>query len=291
MSDYIQAIFDQSRIVMKKTSFQLSFMLLTILCITACKDDSEPSLPKEMVLSKVFRDGKLELGYRYNANQQLEQIREYNKSTGLMSYYSEFQYDTRGFLQNEISYDAEEKPTSNKKYLKNNSGQFLSCELIPLTGADSGKVTIRYKYEYNNEGYISKESWYDPETDTEDSYRQYYYYPNGNLEHYEYYWTLVPSPEKAFEVRYSSASQVLPENISKHRGYPINFNLHLFVAEKIEYKTLDSGLGPASEYHELISDRVYNSQGLITEQTITTSYIFPEQPDNVVHMMYEYDEI
>ena len=280
----------KAEIMMKKTSFLLSFMFIVI-CITACKDDSEPALPKEMVLSKVFRDGKLELEYRYNADKQLEQIREYDKSTGLLDYYNEFQYDTRGFLQNEITYNADEKPTSTKKYLKNNNGQFVSSEFIPLTGADSGKVTTRHEFEYNKEGYISKHSWIDPETDTEESFQSFYYYPNGNLEYYEYYLALEPSPEKVSEVRYSPASQLLPENIGKRGGYPINFDLLLLVAEEIKYKILDSAWGPASEYHELISDRVYNGQGLVIEQTMTYKYILPEKPEQIIYFTFEYMEI
>lgn len=293
MAGCIQIIFNQSRTVMKQTSFQLSFILLTVLCITSCKDDPEPkpSLPSEMVLSKVFRDGKLEFEYRYSESKQLEQIREYELSTGLLVYFTEFQYDNRGFLEKEVGYNENEKAISSKKYLKNGSGQFLSSDFIPLVGDDSGQVTTRYKFEYNKAGYISKESWYDPETDTEKSYRSYYYYPNGNLERYEYYWSVVPAPEKAFETRYSSAGQTLPENIYKHRGYAINFWMYYFVAEKIEYEIFDSALSPAGEYHEVIGDRIYNSQGLITAQTITYKYILPAQPDEVISITFEYIEI
>lgn len=275
---------------MKKIALS-QFTLAVVLCITSCNDETKPALPKETVLSKVFQDNKLELEYQYNSNKQLEQIRDFELLTGQLNYFSKFEYDTRGFLQNLTSYDASGKATSTSQYLKDSDGKFISSEFITLIGADSGKVVHRHKYQYNKAGHISKQAWHNADTDAEESYTAFFYYPSGNLERYEYYWTVNPSPKKSYEVRYVPDGQPLPESISERRGYPINFDLFRLVADKIEYELFDTALGTTSEYQEVISNRIYNSRGFITEQTITYKYILPEKPDKVINMKYEYIEI
>lgn len=160
-----------------------------------------------------------------------------------------------------------------------------------LTGADSGKITIRHRYEYNAEGHISKEAWHDPITDAEESYRIYFYYPNGNLAHYEYYWTLSPSPEKAWKVHYSPAGTPLPPSLYKHRGYIINFSLYELVAEEIQTSVFDTPYGIEGEFLQRISGRTYNDQGFVTEQVVTDIDIPSGNSKEVLKMTYEYIEI
>lgn len=276
---------------MKRTLFKTSVVFLAVLCATACNDDPGLSLPTETVLSKVFLDGKLESEYVYNSDRQLERILQYDGSNGQLKNYVKFEYDTRGNLQRHISCNADGKATSMTQYLKDADGKFVSSEFMTLSGTDSGKVIYRHTYEYNSDGYVSKETWNDPDTDEEESYRTYSYYPNGNLEQYEYYWMLVPAPEKAFEVRYSPAGRPLPESLSWRRGYPLNFSLYLLVAEQIQYETFDTALEPTGEYHQVITGRTYNNEGFVTGQVMTYKYILPAKPDEVVKMNYEYLKI
>ncbi len=279
---------------MKKNYKLLTAAVLILIGIVSCKNDPEPSLPeevKETVLSKVFVDGKLEQEFLYNADGHLAQIDVYNLTTGEVSFSTQFEYDNSGLLQNEISLNAEGKPTSHKLYTKNADGEFVSSQFKVLTGTDSGKVTIINKFQYNEAGLLSKESWHDPETEVEESYRSYSYYANGNLERSEYYWGANPETKKTYEVRYSPAGQALPESISKRRGYPVHFTLYMLVAEKIESENFDTPISNPYESHQVISDRIFNEEGLVTKQTVTYKYILPEKPDEVIEMMYEYIEI
>lgn len=279
---------------MKKNYELLTTAVLILIGIASCKNDPEP-LPleevKETVLSKVFVDGKLEQEFLYNADKQLAQIDVYNLTTGVISFSTQFEYDNSGLLQKEISLNAEGKPTSHKQYTKNADGEFVSSQFKVLTGADSGKVTILNKFFYNEAGLLNKESWHDPETEEEESYRTYLYYPNGNLERSEYYWGANLETEKTYEVRYSPAGNALPESISRRRGYPVHFTLYMLVAEKIESENFDTPVSTPYESHQVISDRVFNEEGLVTKQTVTHKHILPEKPDEVVEMMYEYIEI
>lgn len=273
---------------MKKILLKTSLAILTVLYAVSCKDDPDPSRSMVTVLSKEFRDGKLELEYQYNSNRQLEKIIGYDVSTGQMEYYMKFEYDTRGYLQNEIGHNADGKATGRTQYQKSSDGKFIGSELMVLTGVDSGTVAVRYTYEYNDQGYISKMTWHDPDTGDEESFMDYSYYTNGNLESYEYYLVGGASPEKAFAVKYSPAGDPLTDDISKRRGYPLNLDLYKLVAEEIHYELFDTWLSSPGEYDELITDRVYDSEGFVTEQTITTKYILPAQPDDVIKMKYEY---
>jgi len=276
---------------MKRTLFYECLFLLTSFFFMSCKDDPAPSVSVETVLSKVFVDGQLEREYKYNSGKQLEQMLQYKTTTGQLTSYVEFEYDTRGFLQNETAYNSDGKPTGRTQYLKDADGRFISSEYRPLVGTDSGKVTSRKTFEYNEKGLISKQAWNDPDTQEEESYQVYFYFPNGNLERYEYFWTVAPVPEKAVEASYSPAGQPLPESLSRLMASPINLSLYNFVAEKIEYEIFDTALASAAEYHELITDRVYDNDGFVTEQTITSKYIAPASPDDVIKMTYEYKKI
>lgn len=292
ISNYDRSLFGTvNQIIMRMTLFKTPVVLLAVLSVTACKDDPGLSLPTETVLSKEFRDGTLVSEYKYNSDKQLEQILGYDESTEQLEYFVKFEYDARGYLQQHIVCNADGKATSRTQYQIDPDGKFISSEFITLAGADSGKVIIRHTYEYNSEGYLSKDTWQDPDTEVEESYRVYFYYPNGNLERYEYYWTLVPAPEKAFEVRYSPAGQPLAESVSRRRGYPMNFDLYPLVAEQIQYETFDTAYGASGEYHKLITGRMYDSEGFVTEQTMTYNYILPANPDEVIKVNYTYIKI
>lgn len=265
--------------------------LVAVLCTIACADDPAASPPTETVLSKKFHDGKLVSEYEYNSDKQLERILEYDDSNGELKHYTKFEYDTRGYLQTHIAVNADGEATSKTQYLKDTDGKLIGSDLVILTGTDSGKVVSRHKFEYNEEGYVRTDTWLDLDTDEEESYREFFYYPNGNLERYEYYGTVVPVPEKDFEVRYSPAGRPLPESLSVRKAYPINLSLYLLVAEQIQYETFDTTLGTVGEHHELISDRVYDDEGFVIEQTVTYKYILPVKPDEVVKMNFEYKKI
>ena len=179
----------------------------------------------ETVLSMVFQNGKLASEYLYNSDSRLERINQYDPATGQLLNFVAFDYNNRGYVERRTGHTIGGKATSELVFFNDSNGKPISSELRPLTGADSGKMTIRYRYEYNAEGYISKEAWHDPITDAEDSYRLYFYYPNGTLEHYEYYCTLNPTPEKAWELHYLPAGRPLPQSLYKHKGYDISFSL------------------------------------------------------------------
>src|SRR5690606_39139821 len=151
--------------------------------------------------------------------------------------------------------------TSERTYIKDGDGKFIAIEFKTLYGVDSGKVTIRYKIEYNANGLVSKYSWNDPVTDKEQAYRLFFYYPNGNLKRYEYYSYDTGVDGKAYEEIYSPAGKTPPENIVKHKIYPVNFLVYLFTAEKIQYKSFDWSYFEPGESEQVISERKYNSQG------------------------------
>lgn len=279
-------------LIMEKMRGIVVLLIGVMVCIhLSCKKSGQDPAPTETVLGKVFRNGQLQSEYVYNSAKQLEKINQYQVSTGQLQSTVSFHYDNAGRVEQQTNYNAAGKPSSKLTYAADNAGKPLSGEFRALIGPDSGKVTIRYKYEHNKAGLISKEAWHNPITDKEESYRLYFYYPNGNLERYEYYWTLTPTPEIAWEVHYSAARNPVPPSLFERKGYVINFSLYELVAEEIETITFDTPLSNASKYFQQISDRKYNSQGFVTAQTMTTFSMESKTPIEVVEMTYQYSEI
>ena len=277
---------------MEKMHRMVALLIGVMVCIhPSCKKSGPNPAPTETVLSKVFRNGQLQSEYVYDAAKRLEKINQYQVSTGQLQSTVSFHYDNAGRVERQTNYNAAGKPSSELIYAFDDAGKPLSGEFRALIGPDSGKVTIRYKYEHNKAGLISKEAWHNPITDKEESYRLYFYYPNGNLERYEYYWTLTPTPEIAWEVHYSAARNPVPPTLFERKGYVINFSLYELVTEEIETITFDTPLSNASKYFQQISDRMYNSQGFVTAQTMTTFNMESKTPIEVVEMTYQYIEI
>lgn len=274
---------------MKKEIFYLIMLTVVAGCVTSCKDDPAPVGPEVSVLSKVYVDGVLDYEYRYSDEGRLIQTRNYNVSTGNFAGYSDLKYDSRGFLEEAENHNADEEITSVTLYETNPDGQFTSAERYDLDGADLGTLTIRYTFGYNKDGRINRQSWHDPDTDDEYYRIEFFYYENGNRERVEHYESDGISLEKIYEAHHSPGDFVLPESLTTRGGYPVSYEFDLMVAEQIEH--FGVSLAPLQEYHEIVSDRMVNEEGLVTELKVTTKFIEPAEPDHVVIMKYEYEKI
>lgn len=272
---------------MKRILHYLFVILLPAMLVIACKKNSGPK-PTELLLSKVYHNEKLELEYEYDDENRLAKITEYDLASGKPAYSDAFTYDRSG-IKTINSYNSSGKLTSIGKYSRDLSGQLTKLEYFGVSGADSGKVVTRIKYTSNKQGQIVKEAWVNLLTDKEVSYRKLSWYDNGNLKSSEYYGSVNPDV-LWWETSYSPAGDSLPEQISGHSGYPVNYLNFYFSAEKIHYNITAIAGGP-KEYEEVMSKREYNDAGLITKQNIATNYINPLQLSPKVEKRYEYIEL
>ncbi|WP_257666399.1 hypothetical protein [Parapedobacter tibetensis] len=265
----------------------------------ACKRDHNPSPApeKETVLSKIYKNGVLYMEYSYDANMKaINRINTY-KSDGQLQNAVEFAYDSNGLLGSYTNYDDSGEPTTKMLFTKDENGHFQEGELVSLSGANTGQVVNRHKYSYNADGLINREAWLSLSTGAEKSAREYTYYPNGNLKAYHYYEKLQPMAMLSHKAEFSPAGSPLPETIAKHKGYPINFLIYEFVAEKIHYTIYDnSGSGDDTEYAYHFTDREYNEQGFVISQN-NTLFDPPPPPSEILTIgvkttyRYEYIEL
>lgn len=271
---------------MKKIPLALVvFYLMT--AITSCKKSSGSSQPKETVLSQALSNGNLWLQFEYNDKKQLSKLTEYDLATGKPDYSQAFQYDAKGRLDMILDYNSDGKFSGREEYSKDLAGNFTQVEFFDVA-SDPKKVVTRVMYTYK-EGYIVKEAWIDLNTGKEVSYRKYVWYLNGNLRSSEYYGDLDPLT-LSYKAEYSPIGNPLPETIAKHSGYPINFWNYYFVAEEI-HNTYSAAFGGPVDYKEVMSQRKYNAEGLLTEQTITNKHTVPADADEVSQMTYVYIQI
>jgi hypothetical protein len=271
---------------MKKALSALSVVLLFI-CIAGCKKNSSGG-PKETVLSQVFINGKLQLDYEYNDKQQLSKITEYDPLTGKPEYSQAFTYDSKGRLDDILDYNANGKLTAKEEYHKDLAGNFTKRDFFDLSGTDSGKVVSRVEYTYK-EKRIIKEAWVDLVTGKEYAYRKFAWYVNGNMKSSEYYGSLTPVT-LWWKSEYSPAGDSLPATLVKHAAYPVNFWNWYFVAEEIHSST-EAAAGTPTDYTEFISNRKYNEEGLLIEQTIIKKHTVPILKDVESKMKYVYKQI
>jgi antitoxin component YwqK of YwqJK toxin-antitoxin module len=207
--------------------------LFVMVTSIACSDDAPADEVKVPLLSKVMRDDKLEIEFKYNADRHIEQSLLYDLSTGAVESDSRFKYDQNGILQTVTNVDTDGNPTTEWRYTWNEEKKILSCDLVKLFDPEDGAVIARYKYTFGKSGNLQKRSWFDPESDSEESFAEYSYHRNGNLQSEVYYWIEDGLPEEVYEITYSPAGEILPESIRNAGGHPVNTTLPLLSADLI----------------------------------------------------------
>jgi hypothetical protein len=259
------------------------------LFFSSCKKDKDNG-PKETTLSKMYENGKLITEFIYSPQKKVILENDYDEVTGKLDYAIAFDYDASGNMITEKQYNEANKLSAIVNYTRDAAGKFIKHEYKSLSGADSGKITVRVKYSYDLAGRISKQSWVDLVTDKAYTTRELKYYSNGNLKSQAVYY-FSPLSELQWKTDYSPAGDTLPQNMAAFKSWPVNFWLPDFTAtEKYSY-TYYGAPAPAAESKEIFSNRKYNSSGFITEQIITKKNILPAAPDEIKQMRYEYTDL
>lgn len=277
----------QNLLLMKKTIFYLSAVLVSFFLLPGCKKNSSAPQEKEYLLSKVYHNGKLEYSYEYNDKNQLSKITGYDVLSGKTDYFQEFYYDRKN-IKAIHSFDGNGKATGIQKFSSDLAGNITKSDFIDVTGADSGEVVNRITYTWDKKGHLIKETWADLLSGKPTSYRANTWYDNGNLKSSTTYGSV--NPDVLWWSTEYSPGNALPESLAGHTGYLINFEYYYLVSEEVHNKIEASGGGP-KENIEKMSKRKYNEQGLLTEQTISTENITPALLSAQYSKKYDYIEV
>jgi len=267
-------------------------MMTAIICLLlslACsKKGDHPS--QGIALSKQFMNNILISERTYTADGKVAKEQNYDEQTGAVGYAIEYEYDSYGRLLREKQFDPGNKPTGIVSYFWKSNGHLEKHELLSMSGADSGNVTIRVKYAYDTEGRIAKQSWVDLVTDKVSNSREMNYYGNNNLKSVVGYYYNAGIAELKYRVEYAPEGDSLLPGLADRGGYIIDFRWPDFVADKMYYKYYDDAL-VTTEMNTLFTNRQYNKQGYLSSQKVTLKKIKPANPDEVNEYRYEYIEL
>ncbi|MEO8406230.1 MAG: hypothetical protein ABI480_16595 [Chitinophagaceae bacterium] len=273
---------------MKQTLLFL-FLFASSFLLTCKKDKAPAGAGRKTVLSKVYENDILILQFVYQ-QQQIVQVKEYDKTTGLLDYFSRFEYDGDGQLIKEKQFSNAGKLTGQVEYTHESNGDFQKQEYRSLTGIDSGKITSRLKFAYDGSGRISKESWFNVVTDAMEVSNELTYYSNGNLKSSTVYYYL-PAKTLEWKTDYGPEGDPVPSDFNEMKCYPINFLLYDLVTGERHFYQYSGGATVALETNTVFTDREYDSKGFLSKQKFTTKRLIPVGLSGLKQARYEYVEL
>lgn len=265
---------------------KLLFILISAALLAACKKES--SGPKEVLLKKAYVDGVPESEFVYNSDGQMTEEKIYQNNMGVvaLAYRYEYHYDNNGNPLEALAYNMPENILTGRHiFTLDGQGKIARNSIWNTSGADSGKLSFHIDNDYK-EGHVIKQTWR-TEDEEEVSYRTIGYYPNGNMRTSESYWVSGGVAEKKWGSSYGPSDTTLPASFYRIKAYPVNFYYPYLLSSYMKHFSYDNG-NVETETLELVSDRKYNSKGLITEETITTKQIKPAGADLVRTLKFEY---
>jgi hypothetical protein len=263
------------------------FLLIAIIAALAgCKKHA--SSPKQFLLTKVIRNGQVEEEYVHDKRPQLIEVISYSFGNGAASTSrNKFVYDANGNLKESNVYSlSATQPTGKYVYKLDGAGRMTRMSVYSLSGVDSGKLSTHIDNEFNANNRVTQQVWKD-EKEKATSSRQLSYYANGNLKTEEAYTLGSLVANKLYTVNYGLSDTTLPATFYQVVAYPVNFYYNELVSPYSTTYTYENNQ-LKQEIKEIMSDRKYNSAGLVVQQTITTKKVKPAGPDEVRMMQYEY---
>ena len=263
------------------------FLLIAIIAALAgCK--KHDSAPPKFLLTKVIRNGQVEEEYVHDKRPQLIEVISYSFGNGTASTSrNKFLYDANGKLKESNVYALNAtQPTSKWVYKVDGAGRMTRMSSYSLSGVDSGKLSTHIDNEFNANDRVTQQVWRD-EKEKATSSRQMSYYANGNMKTVEAYFLGGLVANKFYTVNFGPSDTTLPASFFQVNAYPVNFYYNELICPYMTTYTYENNQ-LKQEIKEIMSDRKYNAQGLVVQQTITTKKVKPTGPDEVRMMQYEY---
>jgi hypothetical protein len=266
-----------------KTIIPIAVFLAGVL-LTGCRKSDSSGL-HGTAMSKMYQNDKLIYEFAYSKGRLIKEI-SYNEVTGLLDYYTTFEYDNNGNMVLQNQYTKTDKLSGQVIYTYGPGEKVDHQDYKSLSGADSGSVTTRIRYSYDAAGRANVQAWHDPMTDELYTTRELSYYDNNNLRSSEVYY-YYSGRELQWKTEYSPEGEAIPADLVKFSAYPVNFLLYELVAGQQHFYQYDDDVVDM-EINEIASNREYDNKGFLLKQTITRKQILPAGPDRIRQMKYEY---
>lgn len=259
-----------------------------IFCVSvSCKKGGAPA-PKEKLLSSIYEDDKLQYSFEYSSDKKLKKVRKFHNASLTPTYEDAYTYDANGFLKEKLRVVSLAK--TRYIYECNNAGMVIKISQIPLTGADSGKVTQWSTYTYNGSNQLIKINYYLDE-DTPEGYQTLEYAGNGGLANHKSYVEKLGGSVLLVYWKFNGASNRVNPGMRKAFIEPDKTEFMLLDAKTIDVTIYSNGL-TQTIHNYAMSDRASDGPGLLTKQTITSKQTFPAASIPAAKAMrYEYVEM
>ncbi len=260
-------------------------ILSLIIFSVACKKDRTKATDHGIAISKIFENDALLTEFEFDANHKI--VREtWYESDGSFKYRIQYAYDPYGYLSISAGVDQQGKVYEQTFYSRNVSHQVLKHELKSLSGNDSGKITTRIKYEYGIDGLLKSQTWVDIVTDKPYNTREFSRYADGSLNNVSVYY-YSPGKSKQWQNDFSIGTDTIPRSLINFNIYPYDSRIADLESASSRFQSF-SGALVTKEVKMTYTNRVYNTEGYLTSQTITRKQIVPSELLETSKMVYQY---
>ncbi len=279
---------------MKITEWCIRTPLLVLLFL-GCNQEDDVLPKKELLLSKVYKNGELSTEYVYGLDKKLLTINYYKRVLGVhvKSDFIHLSYNVGALLTESVAFSKNNIGKTKFTYTYNVSGQLVQRDFFIIY--ENGTTTRWFytEYAYNQKQELIRETYYYEEDVSDSWYADYTYDNHGNLlsstrftyddEASDYLKTGTTTCEQG--------DMPLPEHWNNYLVPLIEFEFFEFTLVRstvINYYSSDKKYTGITN----VTGRVYNDAGYVTAQTIT---LIETDPDNketseVENMTYEYVE-
>jgi hypothetical protein len=261
-------------------------LLILVIFSAACKKDKNKTEDHGIAISKIFENGALLTEFEFDANHKI--VREtWYESDGSFDFRIQYTYDPSGYLLISAGVDQQGKAYEQTFFSRNASHQVLKHELKSLSGNDSGKIVVRVKYDYGLDGFLKSQTWVELDSDKPYTSREFSRHADGSLKSVNIY-NYNPAKIKQRQTIYALAEDSLSRTLINFNVTPYDARIAEMESNNSKFQSFTGGVMVNKEVTLIASNRVYNPDGYLISQTITSKQTIPAEMIEASKMEYQY---
>lgn len=261
-------------------------IVLFVSCNKNIKDTQPPPESKVVRLSASYTNDTLREKFYYGANKKIQKY-EYYGSDGSIALTRTYEYNNEGNIT--------------KRFIGNSYSLYdvnTSAQITRIRYYDAAEnFDYSRKYEYNPSGkkQLVRDATVTP-IGNEQSFRLFTYPGNLQIEEKGYSISAAGAEVLGYKVNYLLADEAGQElifnDLHQSMSLPgVNEGIAEIAGRQIEYFIYNAVGAVSSHSKYIMSNRIYNSKGYVTSQSITYLKLIPAAPLSIKKIRYEYIDL
>lgn len=264
----------------------LTLFLFAALTLNSCKKSE--SAPKEILLSAILQDGKLQYSFFYDDQNRLYQYDIYNQAGTTLAQIVSIEYETDDRLKGFTGYSMPGNvPIVRVLYEYNDMGQLVGGESYQLQGPTPNTPNLTVDYTYNAAGRLSVIHQRNKDGDLT-TRTNYSYFPDGNLKEANKYKPSGNLLWQSGKISYSLPGTTEIKGMDAFAEVVGTEAFLMFMGETQHYYSYDQNGGISNYFYVVLSHREMNADGTIKRHLSTRTNVTPEGDDELKNYSFEY---